>query len=328
MTYPMQYQGAGTWDEENELRARMEAGDIVCGDDPRRPPLIPKGNGPYAQRFRAVYDPRLYADTSSDDAKAAAYYATINSKETERRMSLLGPPAANIMDGVSYFNFEYGKVLTTHIVLASGQTGIVDHDKASERIWKLLHRVRKWFARRGQEAFFVFVHENSARHGFHTHLLLHVGSDVLPKFMKWFPKAVECLWGSPLPDNLLHIRHRHQRNFSHQIMLQWIWVRYLLKGIKPELGLVNPITGEVKPAREVLRLRPRPGGLVLCRKRAGVSSNIGRRARDKAGYRSLFDQGQDDLLFTGEEFRMRAEVLARQEAERMMPGTGFRLGDL
>lgn len=328
MFVPMQYEDAGTWDEENELRVRKEAGDIVCGDDPRRPPLIPKGHGRYAQEFWGVYDPSLYTDTSSDKAEVAAYLAAKTAKEISRRVSLMGSSVGNIMDGVSYLNFVYDAVLNTHIVLASGRAGIENHDKAAELVWKLLHRVRKWFARRGLEAFYVYVHENSQKHGFHTHLLLHVGGDVWPQFRKWFPKAVEYLWGHPLPDRLLHIGHRRQRNFSHQVMLQWIWVRYLLKGIEPELGLVSPINGEVKSACEVLRLRPRPGGLVLCRKRAGVSSNIGRRVRDKAGYLSLFAQGQDDRLFDGDEFRLRAELLVRQEAEKMRPGDGVALGGL
>lgn len=55
--------GADTvWSEEAELRARKEAGDIIQGDDPRRLPLIPHGNGRFAQEFRSIFDPRDYPD--------------------------------------------------------------------------------------------------------------------------------------------------------------------------------------------------------------------------------------------------------------------------
>jgi hypothetical protein len=324
----MQYEDADTWSEENELWARKEAGDIVHGDDPSRPPLIPKGDGPNAQLFRGIFDPRLYADDPPVRTDAAAYYAQINSKETERRLALLGSQAENILDATSYLNFQYGVVLNTHIVLAHERSGIMDHDKAAELMSLLFHRMRKWFHRRQQDALYIYVHENSPRHGFHTHVLLHVPGDLWGDFKAWFKGAVECLWGCPLPDKMLNVGHRRQRDFSHQVMLQWIWVRYLLKGIWPGLGLVSVDNGEVRPVHEVLRLRPRPGGLVLCRKRSGVSSNIGHRARDKAGYLSLFALGQDDRLFSGDEFQARADCQRREAAEAAARQIGFTLGNL
>lgn len=43
--------------EEEELRCRHEAGDIIHGDDPACPPLFPRGNGYWAQLFWAIHGP-------------------------------------------------------------------------------------------------------------------------------------------------------------------------------------------------------------------------------------------------------------------------------
>ncbi len=44
--------------EEDELRRRHEAGDIIHGDDPTRSPLFPRGNGYWARLFWAIHGPR------------------------------------------------------------------------------------------------------------------------------------------------------------------------------------------------------------------------------------------------------------------------------
>lgn len=227
-----------------------------------------------------------------------------------------GPQAENIMSAVSYLNAAHGLLLDTHIVIAHECVGIKDHEAAARLVWLLFHRLQKWFRRRQMEAFYIYIHENSRERGFHSHILLHAG-EAAADLRKWLPGAVARLWGDPLPGEMLHIKHRRQRKLSHRITLQWIWVRYVLKGVWPRLGIVDVDKGVVKPVHELLGLRPRPGGLVLCRKRTGVSSNIGRRARDKAGYASLFSRGLDDRLFSGDEFRIRDEELRQAEADKL-----------
>lgn len=227
-----------------------------------------------------------------------------------------GPQAENVLSAVSYLNAAHGLALDTHIVIAHECVGIKDHEAAARLVWLLFHRLRKWFHRRQMEAFYIYIHENSRERGFHTHVLLHA-DEAGVDLRKWLPGAVERLWGGPLPGNMLHIKNRRQRKLSHRIALQSIWLRYVLKGVWPGLGIVDVEKGMVKPVHEVLGLRPRPGGLVLCRKRVGVSSNIGRRARDKAGYASLFSRGVDDRLFAGDEFRMHEEALRQAEAAQL-----------
>lgn len=209
---------------------------------------------------------------------------------------------ANVMDAVSYLNAQYGVVLDTHVVIAHEMAGVFDHEVASQRMWLLLHRLQKWCRRRGMEAFYIYVHENSRDRGFHTHLLLHIGG-WWPALKTWLPRAVSRLWGSFMPKGMLHIKHRNQNKLEHQVALQWIWVRYLLKGVTPALGVRSPDRRHIKPLHKVLGLRLRPGGDVHCRKRVGVSSNIGRRVRDKVGYVSLFAAGKDDRLYSGDELR-------------------------
>ena len=303
----------GSWNEEDELRTRLEYGDIVHGDDPRRPPLIPRGNGYYAQLFWGVYDPRLYIP----HPPPAVACSDGGGKTPEHLHSIVGLHIQRLMDATSYLNYEYGVVFNTHIVIAHELAGITNHDDASKLLWLFFHRLRKWFKRKKLEAFYVYVHENSPRNGFHTHILLHVDSAVIDSFKVWLPRAVALLYGSPLPNKMLHIVYRRQRNFSHQVTLQWIWVRYLLKGILPGLEVEDVETGTMKSVQKALRIRPRPGGIVLCRKRVGVSSNIGKKASRKAGYKSMFLRGYDDRLYSGEEFKERAERLVQMEVCRV-----------
>lgn len=229
----------------------------------------------------------------------------------------------NIIDATSYMNAEFGVGFDTHVVITHGLWGIEDHAEASLRVWSLFHRFQKWKRRRQAEAYYLFVHENSPERGLHTHILLHSGDD-WDALKVWLPEAVGCLWGAPLPPNALCIKRRRQSKLDHRVMLQWIWVRYLLKGLWPGLQL-RASDGQFRPAHEVLGIRPRNGGLVLCRKRAGVSSNIGRKAREKAGYLSPFQRGEDANLYTGEEFQIHADKIWERKAAKELEVMNFSL---
>lgn len=229
----------------------------------------------------------------------------------------------NILDATSYMNATFGVGFDTHVVITHGLCGVSDHDDASRRVWSLFHRLQKWKRRRKAEAFYVFVHENSPERGLHTHILLHSGDD-WPALKVWLPEAIGCLWGAPLPPAALCIKRRRQAELAHRVLLQWIWIRYLLKGIWPGL-LLRSNDGQLRPVHEILGLRPRNGGLVLCRKRAGVSSNIGRKARKEAGYVSPLQKGDDASLYSGDEFQVYAEKVWEKKAANELRELHFSL---
>lgn len=230
----------------------------------------------------------------------------------------------NILDATSFMNATFGIGFDTHVVITHGLCGVVDHADAARRVWSLFHRFQKWKRRRQAEAYFVFVHENSPERGLHTHILLHSGDD-WTALKGWLPDAIGCLWGAPLPPTALCIKRRRQVKLEHRVLLQWVWVRYILKGIHTGMQLRSTVDGQLRPAYQVLGLRPRNGGLVLCRKRAGVSSNIGRKAREKAGYLSPFQKGEDASLYSGAEFQVYADKVREREIAKHWEGMNFSL---
>lgn len=248
-----------------------------------------------------------------------------NSSYSPGKLFVTAPQIENILDATSFLNATFGIGFDTHMVISHELCGVIDHDDASQRLWSFFHRLQKWKRRRQTDAYYVFVHENGPERGLHTHILLHAGDD-WTALKGWLPEAVGCLWGTPLPPKALHTKRRRQPELAYQVLLQWTWVRYLLKGVWPGLQL-RTSDGQLRPIYEILRLRPRNGGQVLCRKRAGVSSNIGRKARQKAEYQSPFQLGDDASLYSGAEFQIYADKVRGREIAKHWEGMNFSLFD-
>lgn len=293
------------WSEEAELRARKEAGDIIHGDDPRRAPLIPGGGGRFAQEFRGIFDPREYSQSGLGKAQLIA------------STYLTGKQAERMYNAASFCIGGYGKTFDAHIVFSWKYVDLSDHEAASERFIEVKDRIRKRLTRKHRmKAHFVYVHENSRNHGFHTHMLLHAGS-AWPDLEAWLPGDVAAVCDMVLPGNMLHMRHRRQRQRFHRTALHWIWTRYLLKGVDPEVK-VRDLADKRRliPLWEDLRLRPRSTGLVQCRKRVGVSDTLNEMAQTEAGFHSPFALGMNSWMFSDAEFEAYRDTLARKEANK------------
>lgn len=230
---------------------------------------------------------------------------------------LTGQQAERLFNAASFCIAGYGETFDVHLVFAWAYAGLADHKAASERFVQVKNRIQKRLARRhGMEAHFIYTHENSRSHGFHTHMLLHAGS-AWRDLEAWLPSDVAAVCGTALPGNMLHMAHRRQRQRLNRTTLHWLWTGYLLKGIHPELKVRDFVDKRhLKPVREVLRLRTRDAGIVACRKRAGVSATLGEAAQAKVGYRSPFMMGWDSWLYSDEEYQIFRDRLARQDADK------------
>jgi len=164
-------------------------------------------------------------------------------------------------------------------------------------VTKFNHEAAKYFKRYGEEYCGFYVHENPPGGQHHVHLGIHLPKKMAPKFKVW----VRGFWGRSLcttiTPTLLHIRVRHRKTIGYRLIRQWALFSYLGKGVAPDTGYKD-IHGEFEPLSSIFKLRRhKPQGIISCRKRIGVTQNIGAAAREKAGFRSAFEMGEENRLF-------------------------------
>lgn len=313
-------------DSEAYAQYLLEQGDLGIPPNVTRAsyPRV-NGDGPFANLWRAT------AGATYDDHMAAYYGHTIKpetepppktrkrqgvSSSTKSHHFLTGEQAERLFNSAAFCIAGHGKTFDLHGSVSWQYAGITDPIKAAAIFTKLNNRLTKRLNRNfGMNRLSVYAHESGHTHGFHTHFLLHTG-EAWADLQSWLPKNLESLCKQPLAENALHLVHRTNHRQRNKIFLHWAWLRYLLKGIPPDL-MVRDMDDKrrLKPVRNIFRLRPRPAGFVPCRRRAGVSEALSKTAQAEAGFVSPFTQGRDEWVFSETEFVQFWNGLARKAKE-------------
>jgi hypothetical protein len=165
--------------------------------------------------------------------------------------------------------------LNRHTTIHFDAAGILDPVTVLRRYTKL---ARDWLRTQGAEFAYIWVREAGERKGEHAHLLMHVPAHLSAAFARreggWrkrigAKRARGAFKSTPVGRSYRHAEtkiHHGEHYCSHLAEI----VGYLVKGAEPRavklLGLA----------------RVQPGG-ELWGKRTGISENIGRAARRRAG---------------------------------------------
>jgi hypothetical protein len=130
-------------------------------------------------------------------------------------------------------------------------------------------RAQKWLGRRGTPLTAVYVHENGLLHGLHTHMLVHVPSDLQEDFA-----ARSLVWADAKRKTAVQLRTSRGDGPRG-------WLRYICKGI-------NDTDHDSRIVAEQYGIIPdNKGQGWVPFKRAGVTENIGWTARAKHDLRFL-----------------------------------------
>ena len=138
---------------------------------------------------------------------------------------------------------------------------------------KFLDWMRRWLERHADWPAYVWVLERGKKYGLHTHMLLHVPTDLGPRFKSAATERLSEILGSPLLDTpeskTMLIQTR-----GPDVNTQWRRFRYLVKGIDPRLGwMLDAEHGGFKTVAERAAINPKDAGTIQG-KRVGVSREL------------------------------------------------------
>lgn len=132
-----------------------------------------------------------------------------------------------------------GVTMNTTLDISWSTAGVTDDLLVADRQKYYLDALRRWFVRNQQWAAWLWVLERGDRFGLHTHVMLHVPDDLSQAFRRYASNTLDHIVGgrsirTPSSKTIL-IRHRN----GEQLISQWWWFRYIMKGITQERGWVK-----------------------------------------------------------------------------------------
>lgn len=226
-----------------------------------------------------------------------------------------GEQWANAYNATAFAN-RLGLVLNVHVTILWDQVGLPHDGQVSAGLVRWTGELRKWCAARGYRCCYVYAHERSRRHGLHTHLLTSIPYRNRAQFMQWSVAYLARMSGlERLSKSAICVRHRREDDTERQ----WLWFNYIMKGGDYSIGVRDASDRRLIHALgDLTTCRHRPGGIVRCRRRVGVSRNLdieARRSFGSDGFRSLFDEGVSDRGQLYTDLYLRASI-TEQELRR------------
>ena len=297
------------WEQEDRARTLRESGWAGL---PRKYEHKCFGTGPNCQLAQAtfgadeaVWDRAIASERPpTPDYGFYAFNERFSHKNRPGGMRLTAAQFNDLYSAVAYAN-TLGLVMNCHVSITWGLLGILDHTEAANALThRVIKALRQWYkdhTGRDQLAW-LYVHENGRIHGFHTHLMLAIPNDLRMAFREWLKSRLSdvCRLDS-MPDEAWHITAPP----SDPIARQWRYFLYLTKGIDENDMLPSRVGWHSHiPVSRLINVGLENPGEVRCRKKCGVSNLIGVKARQRAGFRSLLDQGVTDVrrMYAGVEY--------------------------
>lgn len=298
-----------SWEREDRARTVRESGWVGPS---RKYEHTCVGTGPNCQLAQAIFgvDKSVWDSGIASEHPASTDYGPYVFNERfshNNRPGGLRLNAARVKDlygAVAYAN-TLGLLMNCHVSITWGLLGILDHTEAANalthRVIKTLRQWHKDHTGRDQLAW-LYVHENGRIHGFHTHLMLAIPNDLRLAFRDWLVSRLSnvCRLDS-MEEEAWHVTAPP----SDPIGRQWTYFQYLMKGMDENQALPARVGWNSHiPVSRLIKFGLENPGDVRCRKKCGISNLIGAKARQRAGFRSLLDQGVTDVrrLYAGMEY--------------------------
>ena len=300
------------WESEERARNFIESGYSDYSRKACRAALPAKGSGSSAQVVAATWGGNfaIYEDSARHEFADYAgnprlYRKAQSGPEISGQEFLTGQQFIDLYSAVSYAN-HLGIVMDVHVSITWKMLGIeCQHEAAKALRYEFFKHLQEWCKYRmpkGHRFVWLYVHEIGRRHGFHTHILTAIPDELRGEFRAWVAARMAKL-------SRTGIVAKGAFNIvappSDKIGRQWRWLQYFSKG----LGTAEEVTASVgeepsvKAASLIWAQAGRPGN-IQCRKRCGVSNNLGRQTRQRSHYESLLERGIADVrqLYAGMEY--------------------------
>jgi hypothetical protein len=194
--------------------------------------------------------------------------------------------ALELVKSTQYANAN-GTYFNVHITLCWRFCGILDQQEGFDAFQSFRERLRKWLSYYQQDLFCVWANENSHTNGFHSHLAIHCPEHLIEQL-----RAIAPDWVPVKHSQAVNIATRWKN--ANPVNSQKGILQYIMKTIDPTATLTNSETGEIVSTATLLEVEPHkaddnPASNTIDVKRAGASQNIGRSARNRAGFVSSLD---------------------------------------
>jgi hypothetical protein len=238
-----------------------------------------------------------------------------------RSSDLTFEDATKFFDFISFNMWEYGAVFNCHITITWGTLAAALLSLYLNECEKWMEVGLSWAAlvgqphqpRRRREGFgsrfrYAYIHAMGATHGFHSHVLTHLGREELPYFRAWTRNKLTQLARHPGTSKSVRVIRGRERNDPASIRRLWEWYCYLIKQLPPDVGCGDRSSGEpfialrefLKPGRRTWDYIPGLGP-VSCKKLVGASHDLSHQAQQATGFRSWCLWSRRNRLFVGRE---------------------------
>ncbi len=297
-----------SWEREERARNAIESG---YSDNPRKGARYCRqsaGKGSHSKMLAAIWgsdESRICEGVQCNEESPRLYNKRPAATYSSERQFLTGKQFVELYSAVAYAN-HLGIVMNVHVSITWKLLGIHSHQEAAKALrYEFFKHLQEWCEYRmpaGHRFVWIYVHEVGRRHGFHTHLLTAIPNELRQEFREWMANRMAKLsrTGSA-PKEAYGITAPP----SDRIGRQWRYFQYLCKGIGCGEEVASAVGTE--PSVQAASLIRVPGGRpadVRCRKRCGVSNNIGAQARKNDQHESLLERGVTDVrqLYAGMEY--------------------------
>lgn len=207
-----------------------------------------------------------------------------------------GGEFSNLYSGIAYANSK-GAAFNVHITINWRDLGYGAEGAAESQLSKrFISRYKQWCRDKDINCIWIYSNESSDRVGLHTHFMTSVYEDFLPDFERYVTKLLRKInRAKSMRPNAFKISMPKSR----EVQRQWIRFQYLCKGMDQNVRLKHANGFDTVYAHDLIRFGYESPGDVTCKKRCGISRNIDKGARDKAGFTSLMELGilNVDLLY-------------------------------
>lgn len=275
------------------------------------------GDGTYARIFRATVGGSskryLYAQRKTDEEKFPEIYPWKREKKWKRsarglaQENVVSPEATymsakefiNLYSAISFTN-GFGVALNVHVTINWAMLGYTDHEAAAKQLHKgFINPLAAWYGYTIQrfydrfnfippQLFWVYVHENSQRIGFHTHFLVGIPREIIKEFRAWARERVKSL---SLVESFEKKCIEIVSPPSHPIERQWRFFQYLGKGVDPRAMVSIEGYAQPVPLTDLIENRASSPGRIECKIQVGISRNLNRKARSHEKFLSWMEQG-------------------------------------
>lgn len=199
-----------------------------------------------------------------------------------------GHEFVRLYNAVAFANSK-NAILNVHLTISWKLLGYGNDEAADLPLSKLfIKNYTQWCSDNDIDCIWIYSNEFSGVAGLHTHLMTSVSNEMQGAFRQFVEMRLHQI-------NKLTELNAAASDISipksRQVARQWIRFQYLCKGVDQNARLKHANGIDSMFVSDLIRFGYENPGSVGCRRRCGVSRNLDKAARRKAGFESTLEKG-------------------------------------